>query len=304
MIKVGVVGVGSMGINHVRNYYEMDNVELVGISDIDIDRTKDVAIKYETKVFNNYKELIGKVDAVSIAVPTIYHKRVAIDFCKGGVNCLVEKPISFNIKDAKDIINTAEKNNVILMVGHIENFNPAVIKVKEIIDEGLLGQILTISTKRIGPFVKRIVDVGIIVDTVTHDIGVIRYLAGKEPSDIFSKFGGIKNKKGDHALIVLDFDDFFASMEVNWFTPYKMRNLIVTGTDGVVLMDYVTQKIELCDSEWKRVSQIEKEEPLRKELEHFIDCVENDKEPLINGYEGLKILEIAIKAENNENTIT
>jgi len=238
MIKVGVVGVGSMGINHVRNYYEMDNVELVGISDIDIDRTKDVAIKYETKVFNNYKELIGKVDAVSIAVPTIYHKRVAIDFCKGGVNCLVEKPISFNIKDAKDIINTAEKNNVILMVGHIENFNPAVIKVKEIIDEGLLGQILTISTKRIGPFVKRIVDVGIIVDTVTHDIGVIRYLAGKEPSDIFSKFGGIKNKKGDHALIVLDFDDFFASMEVNWFTPYQVRNLVITGTEGVVIMEH------------------------------------------------------------------
>ena len=297
MIKVGVVGVGSMGINHVRNYYEMDNVELVGISDIDIDRTKDVAIKYETKVFNNYKELIGKVDAVSIAVPTIYHKRVAIDFCKGGVNCLVEKPISFNIKDAKDIINTAEKNNVILMVGHIENFNPAVIKVKEIIDEGLLGQILTISTKRIGPFVKRIVDVGIIVDTVTHDIGVIRYLAGKEPSDIFSKFGGIKNKKGDHALIVLDFDDFFASMEVNWFTPYQVRNLVITGTEGVVIMDYITQKIELYNKEWKMLSINNKEEPLKKELEHFIDCVENNKEPLTNGYEGLKNLEIAIKAE-------
>lgn len=298
MINVAVVGVGSMGTFHARNYSEMEGVKLVGVVDTNYEIAQEVANKYNTKAFSNYIDLLKEetLDAVSIAVPTTLHKTVAIDFCNQKVNCLVEKPIASNIEDAKQIIEAAEKNNVKLAVGHIENFNPVVRKVKEIIDKETLGKILLISTKRVGPFAARIFDVGIVVDSATHDIGVIRYLAEKEPVHIFSRVGNIINKNGDHAIIVLDFQDFFASIEVNWFNPVRLRTLTITGTKAILVMDYITQQIELYDSEWKTISQLEKKEPLKLELDHFLDCIQNNKQPLVDGYEGLKILEIALKA--------
>ncbi|MCK4733928.1 MAG: Gfo/Idh/MocA family oxidoreductase [Methanophagales archaeon] len=299
MIRVGVVGVGEMGEHHVRVYNEIEDTDLVGIGDVNDRRVKDIADQYRTKAFTDYKDLLREdLNAVSIAVPTILHKKVAIDFIREGVNCLIEKPIASSIEDAREIIKEAEKNNAKLAIGHIERFNPAVMKLKEIIEKGILGKMLLISTRRVGPFVPRITDVGIIVDSATHDIDVIRYLVGKEPVNIFVKSGGIKNKKGDHAIVVLDFGDVSASIEVNWFTPHKVRSLVATGTEGIAYLDYLKQEVVIYNSEWKMIPKIERKEPLKVELEHFLECLKNNKKPLVSGYEGLKVLEIAIKAEN------
>ena len=299
MIRTGVVGIGEMGQNHVRVYNEMENADLVGIADVNERRVKEIANQHKTKAFTDYKDLLNKdLDAVSIAVPTILHKKVALDFIKEGVICLIEKPIAVNIEDAKEIIREAEKNTVKLAIGHIERFNPAVTKLKKIIENGILGKMLLISTRRVGPFVPRITDVGIISDLATHDIDVVRYLAGQEPVNVFAKSGGIKNKKGDHALVLLDFGEVSASIEVNWFTPHKVRSLVATGTEGIAYLDYLKQEVEIYNSDWKMIPKIEKKEPLKVELEHFLECVKNNKEPLVDGYEGLKVLEIAIKAEN------
>ena len=300
MIRVGVVGVGEMGEHHVRVYNEIEDTDLVGIGDVNDRRVKDIADQYRTKAFTDYKDLLREdLNAVSIAVPTILHKKVAIDFIREGVNCLIEKPIASSIEDAREIIKEAEKNNAKLAIGHIERFNPAVMKLKEIIEKGILGKMLLISTRRVGPFVPRITDVGIIVDSATHDIDVIRYLVGKEPVNIFVKSGGIKNKKGDHAIVVLDFGDVSASIEVNWFTPHKVRSLVATGTEGIAYLDYLKQEVVIYNSEWKMIPKIERKEPLKVELEHFLECLKNNKKPLVNGYEGLKVLEIAIKAERS-----
>lgn len=299
MVRIGVVGVGEMGQHHVRVYSDREDADLVGIADVNEERVKEIAEQYKTKAFTDYKDLLKEdLDAVSIAVPTILHKKVALEFCREGINCLIEKPIAINIEDAKEIIREAEKNNVKLAIGHIGRFNPAVTKLKEIIEKEVLGKMLLISTRRVGPFVPRLKDVGIIVDLATHDIDVVRYLVGKEAVNIFAKSGGIKNKKGDHAIVILDFGDVSASIEVNWFTPHKVRSLVATGTEGIAYLDYLKQEVEIYNSDWKMIPKIERKEPLKVELEHFLECLKNNKEPLVSGYEGLKVLEIAIKAEN------
>lgn len=304
MIRAGVVGLGSMGKNHARNYYEMNNVELVAVADVRNEEVEKVISTYsggdKPKIngYTDYTKLFDEtLDVVSIATPTTTHADIAIDFCNHGIHCLVEKPISYDIISGREMVTTAEKNNVKLMVGHIETFNPAVIKTKEVIDSGLLGNILFISAKRLGPFVPRITDVGIIIDSMTHDIGVICYLMSQKPKDIFCRLRGIENKKGDFAFILMDFVNFSSSIEANWFSPFQVRTIEITGTKSILKMDYQKQKVEIFNNEWHIISMDKYKEPLRVELDHFIECVEKDKKPFIDGYEGLEILQIAIAAE-------
>jgi UDP-N-acetylglucosamine 3-dehydrogenase len=296
-MKVGVVGVGNMGLNHVRIYSGLKGCELIGVADADSARVKQVAESYHTKAFTNYKDLIKEgVEAVSVVVPTSLHYDVASFFLQKGIDCLVEKPIAPTLEEGKKLVAQAQKSGKKLMIGHIERFNPAVQKLKEVTDEGLLGKVLIISTRRVGPYSPRITDVGIIIDLATHDIDVARYLTGKEPVHVYSKYGSIKHTKEDHALLLLDFGDSTACIEVNWFTPHKVRTAVITGTGGIAYMDYIEQTLTVYSSDWKMEPKIEKEEPLKKELLHFMDCVANNKEPLVNGEEGLRTLEVALRS--------
>ena len=295
-MKVGVIGVGVMGQNHVRVYSELPNCKLVGIADINETLAESVAQKYHTQAFYDYKDLIKTgVEAVSIAVPTSLHSEVASFFLGKGVHCLVEKPIASNVEDAKMLVELARKTGSKLMVGQIERFNPAVQKIKEIIDSGRLGRILIISSRRVGPVPPRVVDIGITIDLATHDIDIARYLFGKEPVKVCAKHGSILHKKEDHVIGLLDFGEGVAIIEANWFTPHKVRTAVVTGTEGIAYIDYIEQRITIFDSNWKIEPKIEKEEPLIKELSHFIDCLEHDKIPLVTGEDGVNTLEVAIK---------
>lgn len=298
MIRVGVIGVGTMGQHHARIYSKMDNCELVGVADINVARGKEIARKYKTNFYEDYRELLKKnLDAVSIAVPTTLHKKIALEVIERGIHLLIEKPIASSLEEADAIIEKAKKNKVKLLIGHIERFNPAIQKLKEVIDKGVLGNLIIISTRRVGPFVTRIRDVGIIIDSATHDIDVVRYLIGKDPKNIFAKSGRIKHQKEDHALILLDFGDVAASLEVNWFTPHKVRTLVATGVKGIAYLDYIHQELEIYTQEGMFIPTIIKEEPLKLEIEHFLGCVEEDKQPLVSGEDGRKVLEIALRAE-------
>lgn len=296
-MKVGVIGVGNMGKNHPRVYTEL-GAELVGVADTDLEKAKRVADQYRTKAYSDYEELLNQgLDAVSIAVPTAWHKVVALVAIEKGINLLIEKPIADSIQSAQEIIAAAEDSGVKLMVGHIERFNPAVRKLKQIIDDGSLGKLVLISARRVGPFVPRISDVGIIVDVATHDIDIIRYLIGSECTSVFARSTRYKNVKGDAAIVLMGFGDVSASVEVNWYTPHKVRSLTVTGTEGIAYLDYLKQEVEIYNVEQKIIPKIDRAEPLKLELEHFLDCVKSDKEPLVSGYDGMKVLEIAIKAQ-------
>lgn len=298
MIKVGVVGIGSMGQHHARIYSQL-NCTLFGVADTNAKRVKEIAEKYNIKYYYDYKELIGNVDAVSIAVPTSLHHKIAMDFLKNGVHCLVEKPIAVSLKQADNMIEEAERQNVNLAIGHIERFNPAVVKLKQTMDAGTLGKLLIISTRRVGPSASRIRDVGIVIDSATHDIGVIKYLVGKEPLNIFSRVGKLKHTKEDHAIIVLDFSDVSACIEVNWFTPQKIRTLVATGSEGIAYLDYIEQTLNILNSHGTITADVIKEEPLKLELEDFLNSILDKRQPAVNGIEGKAILNIALQSDHN-----
>ena len=299
MIKVGVIGLGAMGHNHARLYSQL-KCQLVGVADADQQRAKEIGEKYAIPYYSDYHKLLSGVEAVSIAVPTTAHHAVAMDFLNAGIHCLVEKPIAFSLSEADEMIEAAEKNHVNLAVGQIERFNPAVIRLKEIVDEGILGKILIISTRRVGPSVPRIRDVGVVIDSATHDIGVIRYLLNnKEPTNIFSRVGKLKHSKEDYAVIVLDFDNTTACIEVNWFTPQKVRTLVATGSEGIAYLDYIDQTLAINNSNGMEDASVVKAEPLRLELENFLFSLSVGKQPSVNGSEGKAILRIALESDHN-----
>jgi UDP-N-acetylglucosamine 3-dehydrogenase len=298
MLKVGVVGLGVMGQHHARIYSQLD-CELVGAADANTERAKEIGEKYGIKYYSDYRDLVPMVEAVSIAVPTASHHTVATDFLREGVHCLVEKPIAFNLHEADEMIEAADRNQVNLAVGHIENFNPAVVKLKQIIDEGTLGKLLIISTRRVGPFVRRIVDVGIVIDSAIHDIGVVKYLIGKDPISIFSRVGNLRHPKEDHAIVVLEFAGTNVCIEVNWFTPRKVRTLVATGSEGAAYLDYIEQKVEVHNSHDLEDVQLQKEEPLKLEIRNFLQSVAEGKKPAVDGIEGRAILKIALESSRN-----
>jgi len=302
MLRVGVVGVGNMGFHHARIYSELakeGKIELVGVADANLERAKEVASQFRTKAFGDYRELVKEgIGAVSIAVPTSLHKQVALEFIENGVSVLVEKPIAESIESAQEIIRAAKKNDVTLMVGHVERFNPGVLKLREVLEEGLIGDVVTLTAKRVGPLPPQIKDVGVIVDLAVHDIDVMSFLLEKRVKSVYARAGSAKNplELEDYAIIMLDFGDATGVIDTNWLTPHKVRTLSVVGTEGIAELNYITQKLVIYNHEWVKEAKVNFKEPLRNELEHFIDCLEKGAKPLVSGEEGLHALKVAISA--------
>jgi len=303
MLRVGVVGIGNMGYHHARIYSELARerrLEFVGVADANFERAREVAKQFGTSAFGDYRELAKEeLDAVSIAVPTSLHRQVALEFIEKGISVLVEKPIAESIESAQEIISAAKANNVILMVGHVERFNPAVLKLKETIEQGMLGEIVTMNAKRVGPMVVRIRDVGVIIDLAVHDIDVMSFLSDSRVREIYAKARNVKHPANveDYALIMLTFENEVSGIiETNRLTPHKTRTLNIVGTEGIAYLDYISQNLVIYDDRWVKEAKIERREPLRNELEHFIECVREERKPLVSGEEGLHALKVAVKA--------
>ncbi len=296
MIKAGVIGAGAMGQHHIRIYREMQEVELGGISDINKTRVEELALQYDTKPYTDYRELLEEgLDVVSIVVPTTLHKQIALDALDAHVHVLVEKPIADTIENADMMIKAARAANRIMMIGHIERFNPAVTEIKKIIDSGLLGKIVSISVRRVGPYNPRIRDVGIIIDLGVHDIDMISYLFNQQVTEVYSIAGKDIHSQEDHASVILKFKNNGSGVvETNWLTPHKTREMTIVGLEGVAYVDLIAQNISIHDKHWIREAKVEKDEPLKKELEHFILTIKNDNIPLIEGKDGKYALEVAL----------
>lgn len=302
-LRVGVVGVGSMGINHARVYSELAKeglVEFVGVVDIDFEKAKHVAKKYNTHAYNNHLELLeNRVEAVSVAVPTRLHKKVALNFIERGVHVLVEKPIADTVENAMEIVNAAERHGVILAIGHVERFNSAVQKLREFLRRGILGEVLVMNAKRVGPFAPRASDVSVIIDLAVHDIDVMRYITGLEVRKLYARGRRVHKESmaDDYGLLILTFDNGTDGLiETNRLTPHKMRTLTVVGDRGVAVVDYIDQKLTLYDEECVSEVRVNKEEPLKLEIIDFVTSVKYRKTPMVTGYDGIVALKIAEKA--------
>ncbi|CAG0998326.1 myo-inositol 2-dehydrogenase / D-chiro-inositol 1-dehydrogenase [Methanosarcinales archaeon] len=297
-MRVAVIGGGAMGQHHIRIYREMKDVELVGICDTDRNRAVSLAKTNNTTPYFDHNELLKQdLDAISVVVPTTFHSKVALDVINSGIHLLVEKPIADTLENADTMINAAHDAKVKLMVGHIERFNPAVSKLKEIVDSGMLGKIVSISSRRVGPFNPRIRDVGIIMDLGVHDIDVISYLYGRKINEVYTIAGKDIHSFEDHASILLRCDTNLSGMvETNWLTPHKIRNLTAIGLKGVAYLDYIKQTVELHDEAWVRTAKVEPKEPLKNELEHFIKSVRDNTAVISNGETSRHALEVAMAA--------
>jgi len=321
MVNIAVIGTGAMGKHHVRIYSELNSTDLVAISDLDENNGKMLAEKYSCKFYKDFKEMLDKedIDAVSIVVPTKHHKGVAIYCADKGKHILLEKPISDNINDAEAIIDVCRRNNVTLLIGHIERFNPAIIELKKQISSGSLGKITSMISKRVGLFPSRIKDADVVVDLAVHDIDIFNYILERTPEKISSNLGNaLIDDRPDYANILLKYDGASAFIEVNWTTPIKIRTLSITGTKGYVELDYITQDLVMYETNIEkefdsfgdfvvkfgeakhRMIEVKKSEPLKNELTHFIDCVERGIKPKVTGEDALEALKVCLKVTGDK----
>lgn len=315
-MRVGVIGVGSMGRNHARVYSELEGVELVGVADADADIVESIATKCGCSSYTDFRALLdeAELDAVTIAVPTVEHLDVALEVIDRGVHLLIEKPISFSVEEGKEIIKAAAQKNLVLMIGHIERFNPAVIALKEKLEGGELGRVFQIDARREGPFPARIMDVGVVIDLAVHDLDVMRYVTGSEFIRVYAETERRIHSTHEDLLagLVRLEDGTVGTLAINWLTPTKIRELYVTGERGMFRVDYLTQDLFFFEnataqgSDWdamrvmRGVSEgkmirhvVAKQEPLRIEQETFIAAVNNEIPVPVTGEDGLRVLELA-----------
>lgn len=323
-IKVAVVGVGHMGRHHARIYSEMPGVELTAVVDTNELAARDIAKKYNTQYFLDYRSLIGKVDAVSIATPTSFHYPISMALLNAGIHVLIEKPISSTVKEAKTLVQLAKMKNLILQVGHTERFNPAVMSLN-----GLVKNPIFIETHRMGPPTRRNLDVGVVFELMIHDIDILLNLV-HSPIVKMQGFGlKIYSNHEDIAQAQILFENgCMASLSASRISSEKVRNLEITQEEGFLRLDYIEQNIILR----KQVSSkyifdqpkatykseflleqplIRKDEPLRLEIEHFVECLREQKQPVVSGEDGKAALEIGnrildslilVKADDNQMT--
>ncbi|MFX0169273.1 MAG: Gfo/Idh/MocA family oxidoreductase [Candidatus Hodarchaeota archaeon] len=296
-VGVGVVGVGAWGKNHARVFSELDKANLIAIVDRDNDRARTLAKRFNTQHFSDVDDLLRleDVDAITICTPTVTHADIALQAIEAGKHILVEKPMTDTVQQAHRIIDAAKSAKSILMVGFVERFNPSVQTAVEVIDEGNIGELVLGSARRLGPFVpERVADIGIIKDLAIHDIDIARYMVKQEATSVYAIAGSLYHKYEDHANLVIRFDDkptFF--IECNWLTPHKLRGLNITGSRGVLSLDYISQEVSLGTNQWIQKSTASWDEPLKHELTHFIQSVAQQQEPLTSGRDGLEALKIA-----------
>jgi UDP-N-acetylglucosamine 3-dehydrogenase len=315
MTRVAVVGVGSMGKNHVRVFSEMPDAELVAVVDANPDLANQVGQANHVPAYHDYLQMIDqtKPEAVSVAVPTSLHYRVTKDILQLGCHVMVEKPIASTVEEAQDLVQTAHQLGTMLMVGHIERYNPAIVELKRKLDLNELGQIFQIHARRLGPFPARIQDVGVIMDLAPHDLDIMRYLTGIEVSRVHSETKRILHKTQDDMFVgLVRFENgILGVLEINWLTPTKIRELYVTGERGMFRVNYITQDLHFYENaeangdSWSTISllrgvsegmviqyPVKKKEPLRAELEAFISSVQGKSPYMSNGHDAKVALEL------------
>ena len=306
-----------MGINHLRVYSEMGDVEVVGASDLSRERLQLVENRFSVNTYTSYEDLFEKEkpEAVSITVPTSEHEKVAAYALEKGAHVLVEKPIAATIEEGKRLIALANKLDRQLMVGHIIRFNPAMQSLKTRLENGDLGKIFQIFCRRAGPFPARIRDVGVVVDLAPHDVDIMRFLTGMNPMRVYAETEQqIHTDHEDLLFGLLRFPDgITGALEINWLTPTKMRETLVLGEKGLFRVDDLMQDLYFYENTqavgelWspfrtiRGVSEgsmtrfpIKRQEPLKAELMAFIDAICEGHQMPVTGQDGLEALRLSL----------
>ncbi len=293
-IKVAVIGTGYLGSLHSKIYKEIEDCQLEGICDTDPRQLDKLTGELGVHGFKDYRDLFGRVDAVSIAVPTKLHYKIALDFLKQNIHTLVEKPFTINLKEADSLIKLARKNKLILQVGHIERFNSAFNAVRDIIHNPKF-----IECHRLSPFPNRSLDVGAVMDIMIHDIDIILGLVPSKIKKIESVGIGVLTDFEDIANVRITFKNgCVANLTASRVSDEVMRKIRIFQENTYISLDYKEAKACVYEKKGLNITKldlpIEKEQPLQKELRSFISCIRENIEPVVSGKVAREALKVAL----------
>ncbi len=305
-MRVAVVGIGKLGRHHARIYSELKNVDLVAIVDVDKKKVRRLAKEYKTTPYYDYCQILDKIDAVNIVVPTKYHYNIARDFLNSGCNVFIEKPITPTLPEAEGLLKIASKKNLILQVGHIERFNVAVQEAQKYIKRPQY-----IEAYRLGPFDPRTTGVGVVLDLMIHDIDIVLSLV-KSPIEYIDAIGmPILTDHEDIATAHMNFKNgCIANITASRVTKDKLRKIRVFQNNIYISLDYWKQSLKILQKKEgvKTIKSmrdivisrpsLKRDEPLKGELQDFINCVQAGKKPLVPGEHGRDALEVALEVLN------
>jgi UDP-N-acetylglucosamine 3-dehydrogenase len=305
-----------MGRHHARNYHEFTDVDLRAIVDVDLARAKALAARYGCRPFASVEQLLAEepdIAAASVVTPTHDHFDSAAALLAAGRHVLVEKPIAATLEEADRLIALAEEHDVVLAVGHVERFNPAVRALKRLIERGEMGEIVSVVARRVGVMPPQVKDANVILDLAIHDVDVFRFLLDAEiPSDAFCNAGRANGGDlFDFADVFLRFGRVACLLQVNWVTPVKIRELAVTGTRGYAEVEYVRQELRYHAAQPVRTADSFSEvtayseqipeivghehiEPLARELGEFLRAIAGRPAEIVSGEEGRRSMEVVL----------
>ncbi len=318
LVKVAVIGAGMMGKNHLKTYKTLPGVELVGVYDIFEDAAKAAAEMFGIKAFSSLEEVAQNVDAVSVVTTSVTHADVGEFFLKRGIHCLIEKPLATAEDECMRLINAAKKNNVTLLVGHIERFNPAVEQLSKILSD--TSKIRSLTAQRMSAASGRITDVDVAMDLMIHDVEVVQSLVQSRVVNVEAMSVKTKDKPEgkDYISALLQFENgVTANLTASRITQSRVRTLTVTTDENYIDMDFINQSINVCTQ--SRSPYMNKDEipswmnyglkgceehlfiptaqPLFAEQSHFVNCVLGKETPRITGEKALEALRVVWEIE-------
>ncbi len=318
-LKIAVIGTGHLGKEHARVYSEIPEVDLVGVVDINTSVGEEIAKRCNTKYYSSFKEILNKVDVASVVVPTKSHYEITKELLKNGIHVLVEKPMTGTVSEAEDLIKLSQQNSTILQPGYIERFNPALQAIQK-----LDISLKFIECHRLSPFTFRSADIGVVLDLMIHDIDIILYLSKSKVKRIDAVGVNVISDKEDIANARIQFENgCVANITASRVSFEPMRKIRLFSENSYITLDYQKQDaliykkspkltLKSIDTKSKNVSTIKdlknfsfgdllkierikmnNQEPLRKELESFINCIKNGEQPVVSGEEGIKAIKTA-----------
>ena len=317
VLNIGVIGAGVWGKNHIRVISEIGSANLIRVADLEENSLNGLSKTFKIDVTKDYKDILNdsEIEAVSICTPASTHYKIIKDALEAGKHVLVEKPLALNSKDGEELVELAKDKGRILMVGHIFRFNPGVLRLKEEIKKGTFGKIYFMYGSRMGLMTPR-PDCGVIFDFALHDIDTFCFLLDDLPIEVNRVSNSYtRSKFEDVGFVTLKFKgNILANVGVSWLSPVKVRELWLVGEKKSAKLDYLTQELEIFDrgieerfeeryesfGAFKLITRqgddykprIENKEPLKEEILHFIDCVINNKKPIVDGKVGVEIIKI------------
>ena len=293
-MKIVQIGTGGWGKNHARILSELG--VLVAVCDSNLERSKEYGEKYSINYYESLDKLLDseEFDGAFVVTPTSTHTEITMTLLEAKKHVFVEKPMTYKSSDGEKLAKLAEKNKVMLMCGYIERFNPAVDIVKKIVNEKKFGDLVMIEFHRENRIPPHIKDVGIIYDTSVHDIDTANWLFNDMPQVVFARAGKIKHEHEDFASIMLGYkNNKVAIISSNWITPKIVRKFTAVCTEAIISSDFITQEIIIEKNEESENIQNEKQEPLIREIQNFLDCINDKNEQRLKAQQAVNVTKIA-----------